>query len=993
MNIRLTYLLCCLLLCQTLTLSAVLRVPASYTTIQSAILAASNGDTVLADNGLYEENINYRGKNIVVASRYIFTHNPFDILNTVIFGGNPVHEDTASCVLFISGEDSTAVLEGFTLTGGLGTNWLDEHGAGIYVEGGGILIQYSSPTIINNRIINNETIRMFPGGKSAGGAGIRAGDSKPYILNNYIASNKGMYGGGIVLNYSGGILKNNVITNNTVYHTVPSATTHGGGGIWAVGPTSYPKIFENNTIVGNSSNGTGSTIAGKGGGMIIAGVVQLSNNIVWGNTQASGDQIWVSSTATVTASYNDVEGGFAGTGNINQDPMFGDSDFHLADGSPCIDAGNPGENYNDPSDLASPSNAQSYSKGTVRNDIGAFGGPGRTSEMIPISLNTGTGGSIVPVSSLSLWFDLFYVPIGSNQTFMIVPDENYIIKNVYANGTPLGKISSYTFTNVRTEQSISATFERAYTISTTSGEHGSVSPSGDVIVLDGENQTFTFIQERGYKVDSLFIDDVLTGNSSSYSFSNVTSTHTLRVTFIFDSSYVETYRSLRPDSIAFDKDNLGKQGKIVKKKADKVEFKFNLTAPRTSALTLKFTMKTSGAITRGESKNDTIFSWTNLAQVTTPSSIDSGIIVQVDGIGLKGKAIKASYSWATSPKPIKGNVPDSVFSKNLLRLPMPNRINVVSELFTQNAFNGPLLAGFPMPDNAKQFAWVSHAKYDDVLKSLYDKKTGVHLGTARNFDMLSTSKPLVGLYKSLPPTKHNNKLFANILALKVSIAASALQVTPAGFGELIFDDGTSNPLSGKMVNELAGLADSMLSARSYISAFRSKTQYDAAYGYTNLDTVISNILSAFEGVIDTTDSGFSTSLSLTGTKQLLDVPFLKSNPSLAPARIIPRTDFFEELPSDFALYQNYPNPFNPSTVISYQLKVKGLVTLSVVNILGQEIALLLNREEMEAGEYEMPFDAFNFPSGVYFYRINIESVDEDGVSQLFTDTKKLMLLR
>jgi len=324
---------------------------------------------------------------------------------------------------------------------------------------------------------------------------------------------------------------------------------------------------------------------------------------------------------------------------------------------------------------------------------------------------------------------------------------------------------------------------------------------------------------------------------------------------------------------------------------------------------------------------------------------------------------------------------------------MPNRINVLSELFAQNAFNGPLLAGFPMPENKKQFAWVSHAKYDDVLKSLYDKKSGVHLGTAKNFDMLSTSKPLVGLYKSLPPTKHNNKLFANLLALKVSIVASTLQVTPAGFGELIFDDGTSNPLSGKMVNELAGLADSMLSARSYISTFRSKAQYETMYGYTNLDTVISNILSAFEGTSDTTNGGFSSSLSLTGTKQLLDVPFLKSNPSVAPARIIPRTNFFEELPSEFALYQNYPNPFNPTTHIGFRIANFALATLKIYNTLGQEVAALLNRDEMEEGEYEIPFNASKLPSGIYFYRINVESVDENGMKQSFTDTKKLMLLR
>jgi hypothetical protein len=72
-----------------------------------------------------------------------------------------------------------------------------------------------------------------------------------------------------------------------------------------------------------------------------------------------------------------------------------------------------------------------------------------------------------------------------------------------------------------------------------------------------------------------------------------------------------------------------------------------------------------------------------------------------------------------------------------------------------------------------------------------------------------------------------------------------------------------------------------------------------------------------------------------------------------------------QIPQKFMLYQNYPNPFNPSTMISYDLPVRSRVKLSIYNLLGQEVATLIEGEQ-EPGRYNVKFDASGLPSGVYF---------------------------
>jgi Secretion system C-terminal sorting domain len=89
------------------------------------------------------------------------------------------------------------------------------------------------------------------------------------------------------------------------------------------------------------------------------------------------------------------------------------------------------------------------------------------------------------------------------------------------------------------------------------------------------------------------------------------------------------------------------------------------------------------------------------------------------------------------------------------------------------------------------------------------------------------------------------------------------------------------------------------------------------------------------------------------------------------------------IPKEYSLIQNYPNPFNPATTIQYSVAGRRIVTLKVYDILGREVATLVNKEK-NPGVYEIKFDGSKLSSGVYFYRIQAGN---------FVQTKKMLLLK
>jgi hypothetical protein len=307
-------------------------VPGDSTTIQGGINGASTGDTVMVAPGAYVENIDFIGKSITVVSE--------DGPDSTTIDGNAA----GRVVTFQSGEDSTTVLDGFTITNGNANN------------GGGILCNNASPTITNNVITGNYS--------SDAGGGIFSGfgSASLRIVSNLITDNEAMtHGGGIFCNTPFATIENNVILhnhsvwfgggihcsttamiiNNIIAWNSTSTTynTVGGGIFCSIPGDEPPPTITNNTLFGNFSC--------IGGGIRIYNnypiPMKITNTICWNNSALySDDEISYYGSGDLIVSYCDVRGGYPGVGNIDANPYFhspvGDN-FRIAFESPCRDAG------------------------------------------------------------------------------------------------------------------------------------------------------------------------------------------------------------------------------------------------------------------------------------------------------------------------------------------------------------------------------------------------------------------------------------------------------------------------------------------------------------------------------------------------------------------------------------------------------------------------------------------------------------------------------
>ena len=283
---------------------SLLLVPSQYSTIQTAINSSVNGDTILVSPGVYYENIDFNGKNIILGSLYLSNGDESYIGSTIIDGNQ-----SGSVVTFNSSETSLAQLIGLTVQNGNAD------------DGGGIFCGNSCTPTLDHLYVVNNTANQF--------------------------------GGGIYLD----VAASATITHSLISNNQASGNNGNGGGIGGTGLFLNATI-ENCTILGNAAWESGS-------GIYIQNVNPSSTNVQIINTILRNEQLLASwldyyeeisshqggsteqNDANFTVSYSLVRGGWSGTGILDVDPLFcnpDNGDFTLYDNSPCVGTGEDGAN-------------------------------------------------------------------------------------------------------------------------------------------------------------------------------------------------------------------------------------------------------------------------------------------------------------------------------------------------------------------------------------------------------------------------------------------------------------------------------------------------------------------------------------------------------------------------------------------------------------------------------------------------------------------------
>ncbi|MFH2056313.1 MAG: right-handed parallel beta-helix repeat-containing protein [bacterium] len=309
------------------TIGHTLIVPPDIMSIQEVIEVAQPGDTVLVLPGIYEDNINFMGKGIVLTSTSASAPaviEPADVLQPI--------------VSFVSGEDSTSVMDGIWLRNTVNQRgvYCSESspviqncrisGCHYVLDGAGVFLENSSAKLIDNHIFDNYA------SKSGGGVGVigNTGDI-PEIRGNTFYDNHAGHGAAIGCPglRGGGVIEYNVFFDNL-------ASDGGNGTVYIVGSG---VLVVNNTVSDNNS----------GVNIVDGSECDLRNNIVVNNLGVGVIP------AGATFDYNDVwNNGWANDGGVHGtslDPEFYSSslrDYRLRPNSPCIDAGDPDDQYNDP---------------------------------------------------------------------------------------------------------------------------------------------------------------------------------------------------------------------------------------------------------------------------------------------------------------------------------------------------------------------------------------------------------------------------------------------------------------------------------------------------------------------------------------------------------------------------------------------------------------------------------------------------------------------
>ena len=913
----------------------IIHIPSDQPTIQVGINSAVDGDTVLIAEGTYHENINFRGKAITVASYFLMDGDTNHISQTIINGSQPSHPDSGSVVCFLYGEDTTSVLCGLTIREGTGT--LINYSGTYHRQGGGVLCISSGARLVSNYINHNRIIATwsYGGGVSAENENTSLFIPLLILEENRISANflqaDSMAGscGADIRGTSARIVKNIFETD-----TVIAAIHAFGGGVGFYGPLPTSPLPEA-LIQGNTfrANRVESTRSGAlGGGIFIKGTgeVIVAENL-FSENQVTSLLSWAAGGGLFIEDRN-ITG--CGRKILQRNQIF-NNQTHSQNGWGC-------------------------GGGVLLNITLA------TLEENQVTDNVVTGGAGSAGGGIFI----------DSSSFRL--ENNLVTRNfsqTNGGGVEVGHLPQH-----GTEQLIANNII-SHNYTNFSGGGLNIYEIGSIIIRKNRIHDNTAANETGGGIciggstfSALIENNIISDNLSRWGGGIGTWGNDI-LRFV-------------NNTIAFNHSGEGGGGIIV---FDNVNIML-----MNNILWNNFPggqIHNESSIPGQYHYNNIQGGWSGIGNIDIdPQFADTlfHLLPNSYCIGMGRSAITLGDSTYHAPIfDLEGNPRpnpiDTLVDIGALETSFPGRAQLVRSMINQGS-------GYihPTQDSLRILLQILDPHQQGVtLTATMSNLQGAVWDEFPLFDDGQHGDSLAGdnLFGIvLPPVMLEDAFrfsyrLANSTFQDTMIFQGEQQIT--SIGPLVCEDYHILSQSGNRIQlELSlrnmGLQAAATEVRAVLipldSTVISILSNNQSFGSIPAGGKAVNSLAY---IIDTIENPgtllFNVRICMGGYPYWLQENLVVG--------IEPGSS--QQPPGEFTLYQNYPNPFNPSTVISWQLAVGNFVQLSIYDLSGREVTLLVNRKQ-SAGSHQIEFDASALASGIYMYRLRTGT---------HVETKKMLLLR
>ncbi|MHA2100147.1 MAG: T9SS type A sorting domain-containing protein, partial [Candidatus Kariarchaeaceae archaeon] len=710
-----------------------------------------------------------------------------------------------------------------------------------------------------------------------------------------------------------------------------------GAGIYAIGESrGFNLRLINNTIADNNA-----TV--KGGGLYLYnGYADMTNNIIWNNTAPNDSDVCYR--GYIDLNYSITHHQFEGIGNLQVDPLFEDTLYHLASNSPAIDAGAPETIFNDYEDTMNPGFALWPAQGTVRNDMGSFGA---------------TDSASLQPTSYQMIEEFLYetfdgLPYRIAYPYDYDSTQNYPL-TIILHGSGMGGTNNFTHVWLGMYWRCNAQ-HYGYNDFTVVPQ----SPSGEWPAAT-QNILYNLIQNL---LNSLPIDStriVSTGWSAGgwgtcnllqnyphlfaagIPISGVTPGSNLKniPLWLFHGAADENVGVGTSRSMISELENIGLSA-IRTEEISEIELDNAITGG--AQLLYSEYEGANHFITRYTYDNYYLYKWLKLQ---------------------RRNSIFPAITWIY-PRAYLQSGDSLIIRSTFLN---PDNYNANYKAVIENFDNDTIRIIQLFDDGLHYDSLAQDGTFGNISAPLFSGEESYRIGVEiHNLDLEETSyfRDLSRFTTTGPVVVEDYVITSNDtlpnpgdqIRFKLELHNNGLTTTAVDIMAVI---STTDSCISAISKNSANYGD-IPAGESVIptSGFQQYTVIINPNSPVDKD-VLFNVDIYSEGNYFWSDSfAFYIDSSVTA------IPYEKNS-----------------LPDKYALHQNYPNPFNPSTTINYQIPELSLVTIKIYDVLGSEVVTLVN-EEKPAGYYDIEFDASILSSGIYIYQLK---------TGMFIQTKKMVLLK